>query len=68
MEKPKMTDILIADQARMILKDVEKLSKDPYTQIAALKSAAAIVQSRLEAAGVKTMMTAALTNVLKPQY
>lgn len=62
-----MNDILIADQTKKILIAMERLTTDPYTQMAVFKSAAAVVQSRLEAAGVKAAMTAALTNVINPQ-
>lgn len=68
MERPEMNDVLVADQAKKILIAMERLSTDPYTQMAVLKAAAAVIQSRLEAAGVKAAMTAALTNVINPQY
>lgn len=62
-----LNDVLIADQSSRILKEIDRLTKDPYTQMAILKSSAAIIQSRIEAAGVKAAMTAALTNVINPQ-
>jgi len=63
-----LNDVLIADQASKMLQAVETLTKDPYNQMAILKSAASIIQNRIEAAGVKAAMTAALTNVINPQH
>jgi hypothetical protein len=67
-QNEQLNDVLIADQTKCILTAMEKLSKDPYTQMAVFKSAAAVVQNRLEAAGVKAAMAMALTSVVKPQY
>lgn len=63
-----LNDVIIADQARKILETADKLTKDPYVQMAALKSAAAVIQNRIEAAGVKAAVAAALTNVINPKY
>lgn len=63
-QEERLNDVIIADQATRILRAVDQLTKDPYMQMAALKSAAAIIQNRIEAAGIKAAVATALTNVI----
>jgi hypothetical protein len=66
METQSTEDIFfISNQALKILFAVNDLSKDPYTQMAILKSATSIILSRLETASTKAAMTAAIANILQ---
>lgn len=67
-QQDELNDVVIAEQASKILRTAEQLTKSPYVQMAALKSAAAVIQNRIEAVGVKAAVTAALTGVINNQY
>lgn len=65
-QEEQLNDVIIADQATKILRTVDQLTKNPYMQMAALKSAAAIIQNRIEAAGVKAAITMAIAGIANP--
>lgn len=57
---------LIANASAVLVKEIKGLSDDPYIQMAALKSAASVIEHKLTSSAIKAGITAALANALNP--
>lgn len=67
MNEKKQTTIeeeTIAEVSGQLLSAIRKLSSDPYIQMAALKSAASVIEYKIASCALKAGVAAALSNAI----
>lgn len=57
---------VIANASRVLVKEIRELSDDPYIQMAALRSAASVIEHKLASCAMKAGVAAALANAINP--